>query len=472
MKKYFALFVAFAVTMAIAIPASAQITFKDVPDNHWAASSVYDLVKLGVTRGYPDGTFRGTKQITRYETAVFLAKLAKAIGGGADVQADIRALRNEIAALKRRPAGGGMPVSGAYMANWMTANVLAEKGPYGRGAVASYRLKLSTAQDLGEGADVKINLDTMDYGYMDDGATATGGVLATELLDIESNLTLDLAALGLENPVDVKLTYGPGNKQHASDSSGVLPSEVGVTYMRPNTAAMGSTSLWGMDVSGGYVAKEHPTNGRVRKSLITGTVGYAFEDVPMVNTLKVEATGDYYSSGQFSSDSRDMRATIAMAAPLGDKVEASGKIGMGGSEQKHWMVAGAVALNDLWDTGTVANVSLSKIGSDFITDSFSDVEWDIAGFDTFDRPLEEGTVNLGGEVVQTVTDDIKLVGKGDVRLTGDYKYEAPKGRLTAQGGISYAVAPNTTLDAMYRIHQDKVTADTSDLAALGLLYQF
>jgi hypothetical protein len=469
MKKYLVLFLIFAVTAVIATCASAQEKFKDVPDDHWAASAVYDLVKLGVTKGYPDGTFRGTKQITRYETAILISKLAKAVGGGADVQADIRALKSEIASLKTRraPVAGGMAMAGSFLASWKTANVLSEKGPYGRGAVASYRLKLSTPQELGDGANVVINLDTMDYGY----GSTMGGVLATQLLDIESNLVLDLAALGLENPVDVKLAYGPGARQH-TDLSGVLPSETDVVYERPDTGVMAATKLWGMDVSGGYVAKSLLASGRVETSQITGTVGYDFEGVPLVNTLRVDATGDYISAGQFSSDTRDMRATVAMAAPLAEKIKASGTFGYGGSEQRNWMVAGAVALNDVWDTGTVANITVSKIGSDYITDGFAAEEFDIAGLDNFNRPLGEGTVNLGGTVVQNVSEDIKLIGKGDLRLEPDYKYEAPKGRLTAEGGISYAIAPNTTLDAMYRIHSDKATNDTSDVAALGLMYEF
>ncbi|KPJ69872.1 hypothetical protein AMJ44_02075 [candidate division WOR-1 bacterium DG_54_3] len=471
MKKHLVFLVAFAVIFAIATSVSAQ-RFKDVPDDHWAASAVYDLVKLGVTKGYPDGTFRGRNSITRYETAILISKLAKAVGAE-DVKADLRALRDEVAALRTRPAGG-LPITGSYQASWKFANLLAEKGPYGRGTVASYRLMLSATRDLGEGANVKINLDTMDYGYFASSRTTTGGDLATELLDLESNIRLDLAALGLENPVGLKLTAGPGAQQHVDDPSGVLPSEVGVTYERPDTGAMASTSLWGMDVSGGYTAKGHSTSGRITMGQISGTVGYTFEEVPMVNTLRVEATGDYLSKGQFSSDERDLRARLALAAPLGDKIEASGMIGMGGNEQKSWMVAGEVALNDVWDTGTVLNINASKVGSEFIDSrtDFAAVEWDVAGLDNFSRPLEAGTVNLGGTVVQDVSEDIKLVGKGDLRLEPDYVYEAPKGRLTAEGGISYAVAPNTTLDAMYRIHQDKETKDTSDIAAFGLMYNF
>jgi hypothetical protein len=467
MKKSFALFLAFAVAVAISGAASAQ-AFKDVPAKHWAASSVYDLVRMGVTKGYPDGTFRGTKNITRYETAVFLSKLAKAIGSSADVKSDISALRREIRALKSRPAaGGGMPLSGSYEGVWKFGNLLTQSGST-RGSVAGYRLMLSAAQDMGKGADVKVNLDTMDYGW---GSTA-GGVLGTELLDIESNVKLDLAALGLDNPVAVKLTCGPGAMQHTDLSGGVLPSETGVVFSRPDTAVMASTALWGMDVSGGYIAKSKSAAGRLLVSQITGTVGYQFEGVPMVNTLKLDATGDYICTGMFSSTTKDIRASVAMAAPLAEKIDAAGTLGIGGSNNSNLMVEGALSLNDVWDTGTVAVIRLSKVGSDYISDAFATECFDLAGLDTFDRALAEGTVNLGGEVTQNVSDDIKLVGKGDLRMNADYKYEAPNGRLTAQGGVCYAVAPNTSLDAIYRVYQDKATSDTTDVAALGLMYKF
>ena len=468
MKKLFVLLLVLAVSSAFAVSVNAQ-QFKDVPADHWAASSVYELVKLGVTKGYPDGTFRGTKNITRYETAVMIAKLANAMGG--DVKADVRALKAEIAGLKKGGVAGGGAVTGSYMADWMGGNLLAEKGGI-RGAVASYRLKASTAFNMGQGANVAINLDTMDYGYMDDGSTATGGILATQLLDIESNLVLDLVGLGIADPVDLKVTFGPGNKVHAADPAGPIPSEVGVTYMRPDTAIMGATKLWGMDVAGGYVAKDHATSGRVLTSDVTGTVGYTFQGAPVVDVLRMEVTGDYYSTGMLSTKTRDMRGSVMLAAPLGDKVKASGTLGIGGSGSSRMMAAGELALDDVWNTGTIAIARVSKVGSDYITDTFATAEWDIAGFDVFDRVLEEGTVNLGGEVTQTVSDNLKLVGKGELRLEGDYKYEAPKGRLTAQGGVMYAVAPNTVLDAFYRIHQDKATDDTSDLAALGLMYSF
>lgn len=45
---------------------------QDVPPGHWAYEAVQTLIRQGVLRGYPDGTFRGRSPLTRYEFAVAL----------------------------------------------------------------------------------------------------------------------------------------------------------------------------------------------------------------------------------------------------------------------------------------------------------------------------------------------------------------------------------------------------------------
>lgn len=131
-------------------------------------------------------------------------------------------------------------------------------------------------------------------------------------------------------------------------------------------------------------------------------------------------------------------------------------------------------LNDLWDTGTNIALTGSKIGSRFITTGFEAEEFDFAGFDNFNRPLETATVNLGGALTQTINDKLALVGKGDLRLASDFGYgkDKAKSRLTGQVGVSYAVARDTTFDAFYRIEQDPVQENTTDLGAVGLVYKF
>lgn len=51
----------------------------DVPRNHWAYDAVELLIKEGVMKGYPDGTFRGNQNLTRYELVVIVAKLLEMI---------------------------------------------------------------------------------------------------------------------------------------------------------------------------------------------------------------------------------------------------------------------------------------------------------------------------------------------------------------------------------------------------------
>ena len=89
----------------------------DVDRNHWAYEALRDLVeKYDVIEGYPDKTFRGNKQPTRWELAAALNALMKSVGRdlarlGAEKanKADLETLarlqdefRNELNALKAR----------------------------------------------------------------------------------------------------------------------------------------------------------------------------------------------------------------------------------------------------------------------------------------------------------------------------------------------------------------------------------
>ncbi len=56
--------------------------FKDVPANHWAYKAVMTLVKKGIMKGYPDGTFKGNKKVTRFELAKILANFLKKVKAG------------------------------------------------------------------------------------------------------------------------------------------------------------------------------------------------------------------------------------------------------------------------------------------------------------------------------------------------------------------------------------------------------
>jgi len=54
---------------------AAFASFTDVPRGHWAYDAVSYLESEGLVTGYPDGTFRGDKQLTRYEFAMVVSRL-------------------------------------------------------------------------------------------------------------------------------------------------------------------------------------------------------------------------------------------------------------------------------------------------------------------------------------------------------------------------------------------------------------
>ena len=86
---------------------AAANPFSDVPAGHWAYNSVAKLAAEGVIEGYGDGTYRGDRNITRYEMAQMIAKaMAKNPTGATKADLDRLAaeFRDELDALGVRVA--------------------------------------------------------------------------------------------------------------------------------------------------------------------------------------------------------------------------------------------------------------------------------------------------------------------------------------------------------------------------------
>ena len=73
MKKILAIAAVAALTAGVS--AYAANPFSDVSTDDWAYQAVADLSDQGVVEGYPDGTFRGERNMTRYELAQVIARL-------------------------------------------------------------------------------------------------------------------------------------------------------------------------------------------------------------------------------------------------------------------------------------------------------------------------------------------------------------------------------------------------------------
>lgn len=62
---------------ALANPLIQNKTIHDIPATHWAREAVKLMVNKGFVLGYPDGTFRGTQPISRYEATIILSRMRK-----------------------------------------------------------------------------------------------------------------------------------------------------------------------------------------------------------------------------------------------------------------------------------------------------------------------------------------------------------------------------------------------------------
>ena len=95
MKKQFAAI--FAATAVLGVTtAFAANPFSDVTPDSWAYQAVSQLAAAGIVNGYPDGTFKGQNDITRYEMAQMVAKaMANQDRANAEQQAMINRLADE-----------------------------------------------------------------------------------------------------------------------------------------------------------------------------------------------------------------------------------------------------------------------------------------------------------------------------------------------------------------------------------------
>lgn len=63
-----------AVEKILLLDKAKKSSFKDIPEGHWAKEAVEVLKGNGVLEGYPDGEFKGDREMTRYEYSQMLEK--------------------------------------------------------------------------------------------------------------------------------------------------------------------------------------------------------------------------------------------------------------------------------------------------------------------------------------------------------------------------------------------------------------
>jgi 1,2-diacylglycerol 3-beta-galactosyltransferase len=437
--------------------ANAEVLFKDVPDGHWAADSVYKLVKMGVTRGFPDGTFRGKRRITRYEVAVMLSKFAVAINRGGGVEEKLLAeLGSELALIKYKQdqAAKEVQISGELE----TRGRLKASSP--RQRRADYRLKVSMKKNFSESSSLRIRLDTLDAGFN----TNTTREIATRLIDVESRFKL--------GGIDYRVNLAPGWIVHNEDLD-FSPSENNMIYARPRSAITATKKIKKLTVSGAYITHHVQSSGIIGIHEVNAEVAYDFGRL----ALFVKPRLLYEINGP-----SDKLVDLSVEYELAKGMETSWLLGWGdlNAGRSGMYVKAEGIWKDAWKTGTNVVLRVDKVGSQY-RHNYLD-EYEFIDLNNFDRLILDGTVDVGLNLKQNLNKDLAIEWIGDFATTGDYKYGAsyPGTYFLWQAGIIYYFSPGITANAYYRVYNvpsgvtqfGQIVSETSDIIGVKVSRAF
>lgn len=278
---------------------SNQVTsvtqFSDVYPTDWAYQALSNLVQnYGCVAGYPDGLFRGSRAMTRYEAAALLNACLDRV---TEVTDEIRRLqaefKDELIVLTARVDGLDAKVGQLQATQFSTTTKLSGEANFILSGVPDYNSRSVDADGTTLNYDVRLNFDTSFTGNDLLRTSLRAGNFNSLPFGSETSLfNLDKAQVGTDDVVidrlyyqfpvseNVRLTVGP--KVRNTEMSWIpsaYTSEV-LTYF--NTA--GAPGVYNRAVGAGFGVQYEGDSGLI------GSLNYVAEN------------GNDSSSGLFSSD--------------------------------------------------------------------------------------------------------------------------------------------------------------------------
>jgi len=356
------------VLLLICSPVFAQTGYvSDVPAGHYAYDAVYDLIRQGITSGFPDGTFRGRQLMTRYELAVFMQKFvrARALASGSDEKL-LAELASETSLVKYERDKENKETK--YYLNlsglWRGGEASGQTGEQ-----TAYRLRGGVVKNFDDVVGLKIDLDTLDSGF-------AGGSrdLVREMLAFEGKIDWGRQAL--------KLTTGPGDVMRAPNP--LFPADNNTYFRRPRTGIAYSLAIGRADLTGELLSRAAAPTGQLStcEANVALTLNWPSLKLSARPRLFYDQTG-----------ARDLRLELGGEYRPSDFLSGSLLVGLAKSaDWPHGLFAkGSVALFDL------VTLTAQRVGSQYR----QRVGYGI--FDLFDRNLVDGSTSLGLSYQQNFT---------------------------------------------------------------------
>lgn len=350
---------------------------RDVPEGHYAYDAVYDLIRQGITSGFPDGTYRGKNLMTRYELAVFMKKFVKsrALAEGTNEKL-VEEMKSEVSLIKysedkeNKETKYNFDLAGA----WRRGEAAGQSGEQ-----SYYRLKAGVAKNFDDVVNLKIGLDTMDSGF--NGASRD---LVREMLDFEGKINWGRSEL--------KITSGPGEVLRAGNP--LFPAENNMFFRRPWTGASFSSSAGKADLSLELLSRSADPTGQIGTSEISSSLTLNWPAVKLTARPRC-----FYDQ----SGSRDVRLELGGEYKPSDLFACGLLVGLARSaDWPHGLyVRGNISLTK------ALVLTVQRIGSQY-RERFA---YNI--FDIFDRNIADGSTSAGWEFKQNITADWFVKAAGD-----------------------------------------------------------
>jgi S-layer homology domain len=484
MKKL-AIFI--GILFSLLCPVFCQDMPSDVPTDHYAYDSIADLVDRGinVSQGYPDGTFRGTKDTTRYENAYFMASLALSLRNSlsvevdfSDIEEEISYLRNDIAGVQEEQgAKGAMDIYGSVELKSKYGSVFSynqdHRSPLG--PETNYRLKYTVEKQMGDDASLTLNLDTMDGAFN----SPTLRTFATQLIDFEGDLSVDI---GLANPLTIQALFGPGSVAHI-DTSGVAPSDDHTYYARPHPSFIVGTELGNTEISGAYVARGVAADGSVGTSEVYFQLGGKLGSLPLLGSIEATSTSRYIFVDFLDPTSMANDFKQELSFLMTQSNELSEKVLFGAASTDHpksqFYLNFEMYLKNLYGRGINVNFLFNSVGMDYRL-PFDALEF--TPLNLFDRKILDGTLDTGLEITAPLAQYLTLRSRSELVTDnfGKIDRDVPGSSFTQELSLDYLISTDLSLNYFYRyyfvpskIAQFSVAVpEASDLVGLGLVYRF
>lgn len=429
-----ALAIAAVLVLSVVAPAFSQ-PFADVPTDHWAFDAIAELAAKGIVEGYPDGTFKGDRAMTRYEMAMVVARLL----------ARVEAIKIPPPAPPAKiPAP---PVSAADIATLrrLVNEFRAELAALGvrvtavEEELAALRARLDNTKITGSSfIRITSTLPAAPAVSASNLITFTGAVASnvTAVLRLSVGPTLAAAAPTFDRAyVDVRNIYGI-NWRVGRQLIAIGSSDLRILYAsNTNFALRGDFSAAGLALTG-LVAQTDATGTNVW----FGRAGFSFAGFSAgVNAVSVRR-GFAAASNGFSFD---------ITGSLTPGVTVFG-------EFASWTATGAASVS-AWRAGTTLN--LAQLGGLPLSPSLTLGFWSApAGFTAAPAPGALTADTRGWDAALTAQLSPKL--SGDLTYTRSTVISTSVATVTWDAGVDWSVASKTTLRFDYQRSQEGVAAPT------------